>query len=114
VHYAKGRPAADAPGFSLALSPRPTRSAAGMLTFASRFAVPPGKPSHLVAASCCYAGFEPLRALAFRVHTHELGRWGPAAAESHHIPCAAGEALPSGSIVYRLAQDARQYPCSWQ
>ena len=54
--------------------PRPTRNAAGMLTFASRFAVPPGKPSHRVASACCYAGFEPLHALAFRVHTHELGR----------------------------------------
>jgi hypothetical protein len=74
VHYEKGRPAGDAPGFGLSLSPRPTRNAAGMLTFASRFAVPPGKPSHRVASACCYAGFEPLHALAFRVHTHELGR----------------------------------------
>lgn len=53
---------------------RPTPNAAGMLTYASRFAVPPGKPSHRVTSSCCYAGFEPLRALGYRVHTHELGR----------------------------------------
>lgn len=74
VHYSPGRPAGDRPGFRLSLSPKPTPFTAGMLTYASKFAVPNGKPSHRVASSCCYAGFEPLHAMAFRVHTHELGR----------------------------------------
>ena len=78
MHYAPGRPAGDRPGFRLAASPKPTPFTAGMLTYASKFSVPPGKASHRVASSCCYAGFEPLHALAFRVHTHELGRCAPA------------------------------------
>ena len=96
VHYAKGRPDGDRPGFGLTLSPQPTPYTAGMLTFASNFDVPPGKKSHRVASSCCYAGFEPLHALAYRVHTHELGRCARNTAPLLQLPL-----LPAAPILRR-------------
>ena len=54
--------------------------------------MPPGKPSHRVSSSCCYSGFEPLHATAFRIHTHELGRFAPAARPP--LPPLARRSLP--------------------
>lgn len=39
VHYAQGRPKGDAPGFRLSMIAQPTPYSAGMITFASDFAV---------------------------------------------------------------------------
>ncbi|KAL4457726.1 hypothetical protein ABPG75_012591 [Micractinium tetrahymenae] len=74
MHYLKGRPANDTSGIRLQLSERPVPFSAGLLAFASGFAIPPGKPSTLVPNGCCYSGWEPLRGFATRVHTHALGR----------------------------------------
>lgn len=49
-------------------------NAAGMLSYASWFTIPPGKHSHLVQNNCCYRGWLPLTTFAMRVHTHTLGR----------------------------------------
>jgi len=42
--------------------------------FATGFVIPADTPSHHVAMQCCYDGPQPLTAVAFRVHTHTLGR----------------------------------------
>ena len=42
--------------------------------FASGFVIPAATPSYHVPMQCCYDGPQPLTAVAFRVHTHLLGR----------------------------------------
>jgi peptidylamidoglycolate lyase len=42
--------------------------------FASGFVIPANAPNHHVVMQCCYDGPQPLSAVAFRVHTHALGR----------------------------------------
>ena len=74
VHYLKERPAGDRSGVTLTLRDAPVPYAAGMLSYASWFTIPPGKASHLIGNRCCYRGFEPLNTFAVRVHTHTLGR----------------------------------------
>jgi hypothetical protein len=74
VHYLQPKPAGDTSGVALTLQPTPVPFAAGMLSYASWFTIPPGKKEHLVPNSCCYAGFQPLTTFAVRVHTHTLGR----------------------------------------
>ena len=74
VHYLNERPAGDRSGVTLTLRDAPVPYAAGMLSYASWFTIPPGKASHLIGNRCCYRGFEPLNTFAVRVHTHTLGR----------------------------------------
>jgi len=52
----------------------PVAKAAGILMFATAFVIPPNTPDHHVTMECCYDGPQPLTAVAFRVHTHALGR----------------------------------------
>ena len=42
--------------------------------FASSFTIPARAEDHKVVMECCYEGPQPLNAVAFRVHTHTLGR----------------------------------------
>ena len=42
--------------------------------FAAGFTIPARAPDYHVSMSCCYDGTQPLTAVAFRVHTHTLGR----------------------------------------
>eukprot|EP00803_Ostreobium_quekettii_P002596 evm.model.scf_760EXC.6 EVM.evm.TU.scf_760EXC.6 scf_760EXC:55513-65279(+) len=74
VHYLQVRPPDDHSGVSLTLSTEAYKYSAGMMAYAINFKVPPGKPSHLINNTCCYSGLEPVRTVAFRVHTHWLGR----------------------------------------
>lgn len=69
-----GRPAGDASGVDILLSGRLESRQLGMLSFAARFSIPPGQPAYDVSALCCVSGFQPLVPLAYRVHSHELGR----------------------------------------
>jgi peptidylamidoglycolate lyase len=46
----------------------------GILMFASAFTIPARDPDYHVRMECCYDGPQPLSAVAFRVHTHTLGR----------------------------------------
>lgn len=75
VHYRLPRPAHDASGLRMQFSRQATPRSAGMLAYAARFTIPPRQHSHLVPNSCCYSGFEPMRGIAARVHTHTMGRW---------------------------------------
>uniref|UniRef100_A0A1D1ZR72 Peptidylglycine monooxygenase n=1 Tax=Auxenochlorella protothecoides TaxID=3075 RepID=A0A1D1ZR72_AUXPR len=74
VHYRLPRPAHDASGLRMQFSRQATPRSAGMLAYAARFTIPPRQHSHLVPNSCCYSGFEPMRGIAARVHTHTMGR----------------------------------------
>ena len=74
VHYQIVRPEGDHTGVRLELTPEAQPFSAGMFTYASGFVVPPRQPAYHVPASCCYAGWEQIRAFAFRVHAHSLGR----------------------------------------
>lgn len=56
------------------MKPQPTPFSAGVITFASGFAIPANTESTKIATECCYSGHQPLRTVAFRVHTHALGR----------------------------------------
>ena len=47
---------------------------ASMIMYAAGFEIPPRVEKHPVENECCYSGFEPLTTVAFRVHTHEMGR----------------------------------------
>ena len=68
------RPEGDHTGVRLELTPEPQAFSAGMFTYASGFVVPPREPAYHVPATCCYAGWEQIKAFAFRVHAHSLGR----------------------------------------
>ncbi len=74
MHYQIVRPEGDHTGVRLELTPEPQPFSAGMFTYASGFVVPPQNPAFHVPATCCYAGWERIRAFAFRVHAHSLGR----------------------------------------
>ncbi|KAK2080406.1 hypothetical protein QBZ16_000259 [Prototheca wickerhamii] len=75
IHYLQPRPIDDAPaGLRLGMRRGAQPLAAGVWSFASRFSIPPGKPSYLVQNECCYAAAEPAVATAARVHTHAMGR----------------------------------------
>ncbi|EFJ48883.1 hypothetical protein VOLCADRAFT_120843 [Volvox carteri f. nagariensis] len=74
VHYLAVRPPDDHSGVTLVLKPHAVPYAAGMLSYASYFQIPPGQPSHLVENSCCFKAHQPLTMFAVRVHTHVLGR----------------------------------------
>ncbi|KAG2440171.1 hypothetical protein HXX76_004284 [Chlamydomonas incerta] len=74
VHYLKVRPPNDHSGVTLLLKPHAVPYAAGLVSFASWFTLPPGKKSHPIVNTCCYKGYEPLTMFAVRVHTHALGR----------------------------------------
>ena len=68
------RPEGDHTGVRLELTPEPQPFSAGMFTYASGFVVPPQQPAFHVPATCCYSGWEQIKAFAFRVHAHSLGR----------------------------------------
>eukprot|EP00198_Chlamydomonas_reinhardtii_P008225 XP_001697562.1 peptidylglycine alpha-amidating monooxygenase [Chlamydomonas reinhardtii] len=74
VHYLKVRPPDDHSGVTLLLKPHAVPYAAGLVSFASWFTIPPGKKSHPIVNTCCYKGYEALTMFAVRVHTHGLGR----------------------------------------
>ena len=63
--------------------------------FATGFTIPKRTPSYLVPMECCYDGPQPLTAVAFRVHTHTLGRlvWLERTAGGHE-PGGAGDDNP--------------------
>ena len=73
VHYLNGRPEGDTSGVRLSMTAEHRPFLAGMLMYASAFAIPPGRPSTEVPNRCCMSGFEPAHGFAFRVHTHMLG-----------------------------------------
>ena len=77
MHYQIVRPEGDATGMRLELTPEPQQYSAGMFMYASGFVVPPKLPEYHVPATCCYSGWEPVHAFAFRVHAHALGRCSP-------------------------------------
>ena len=74
VHYQVIRPIGDSTGVRLELTAEAQPYSAGMFMYASGFTVPPQSPAYQVPATCCYAGWEPVNAFAFRVHAHALGR----------------------------------------
>eukprot|EP00879_Flechtneria_rotunda_P023043 GHRR01024358.1.p1 GENE.GHRR01024358.1~~GHRR01024358.1.p1 ORF type:complete len:243 (+),score=35.59 GHRR01024358.1:180-908(+) len=74
VHYLDPKPAADKSGVRLKLQDTPVPFSGGLLSYASWFSIPPGKPHFLVQDPCCYRGFQPLTTFAVRVHTHALGQ----------------------------------------
>ena len=82
IHYlrpptnasAAGTTPTDSSGVILHITTQPVAKAAGILMFATSFVIPPRTPDFHVAMECCYDGPQPLTAVAFRVHTHALGR----------------------------------------
>jgi hypothetical protein len=77
VHYLRPPNSADgtdSSGVIMHLTAAPVPRAAGILMFASSFVIPAGNEDYHVKAECCYDGPQPLTAVAFRVHTHTLGR----------------------------------------
>ncbi|GFR52234.1 hypothetical protein Agub_g14767 [Astrephomene gubernaculifera] len=74
VHYLALRPPGDHSGVTLLLKPHAVPYAAGLMSYASWFQIPPGKPSHLIQNSCCFKSHQPLTMFAVRVHTHTMGR----------------------------------------
>lgn len=62
----------DALGFRL--SKETSEKTASIIQYASAFRIPPKQDNVLVDNECCYSGFEPITTVAFRVHTHTLGR----------------------------------------
>ena len=54
VHYLKVRPPDDHSGVTLLLKPHAVPYAAGLVSFASWFTIPPGKKSHPIVNTCCY------------------------------------------------------------
>jgi peptidylamidoglycolate lyase len=112
VHYLAARPAGDRSGVRLTLSPAATRFSAGVVTFAAGFVVPPRAPAHRVPNRCCYSGFEPLEAFAFRVHTHALGRsvWLDAGAPAAPGARGGGGRGGGGAALARAAVQDPQAP----
>ncbi|KXZ51597.1 hypothetical protein GPECTOR_12g561 [Gonium pectorale] len=74
VHYLAVRPPDDRSGVTLVLKPHAVPYAAGLVSFASWFTLPPGKKSHVIDNTCCFKSYQPLTVFAARVHTHTLGR----------------------------------------
>eukprot|EP00210_Caulerpa_lentillifera_P005706 g5457.t1 len=74
IHYVSGRSLDDASGIVLKLSEEASEKTASVLMYASFFSIPPRQNRYPVRNKCCYSGFEPIHTVAFRVHTHELGR----------------------------------------
>ena len=82
IHYlrpptnssAAGATPTDSSGVIMHITSQPVAKAAGILMFATSFVIPPRTPDYHVAMECCYDGPQPLTAVAFRVHTHALGR----------------------------------------
>ena len=77
VHFAVRRPAGDTSGIRIRYTDDPMPYSAGMQLYSSYFEIPPKSESHLVTSQCCYKGFEAAHGIAFRVHTHGLGRHVP-------------------------------------
>lgn len=73
VHYLVRRPDGDSSGVDIRLVPDVQPSTVSLLVFAPFFSIPPRTRAYNVSAQCCYEGFQPLRGVAFRVHTHDLG-----------------------------------------
>ena len=86
VHYQIVRPDGDHTGVRLELTAEPQPFSAGMFTYASGFVVPPQQPAFHVPATCCYSGWEQIKAFAFRVHAHSLGRCATASSWGNYIP----------------------------
>lgn len=74
VHYLAKRPPEDHTGVTLVLKPHAVPYAAGVVSYASWFSIPPGQKSHKIRNSCCFKSYQPLNMFAVRVHTHALGR----------------------------------------
>ncbi|GMH42040.1 hypothetical protein BSKO_09959 [Bryopsis sp. KO-2023] len=74
VHYLSTRPKDDSSGIVLKLTEKPSPLTASMMAYMVGFEIPPGKKSHLVDNSCCISGFQQVTTMAFRVHTHVMGR----------------------------------------
>ncbi len=103
VHYQIVRPEGDHTGVRLELTPEPQPFSAGMFTYASGFVVPPQDPAFHVPATCCYAGWERIRAFAFRVHAHSLGR---------HAICRRHLKLKASCIASRTVQGRVCWPAA--
>lgn len=56
------------------LSDKASPLTASMLTYVRGFEIPPRKESHLIDNKCCITGFQEITTMAFRVHTHVMGR----------------------------------------
>lgn len=74
VHFLKLRPAGDRSGVNITLTEEPLPYSAGLISWASYFSIPPGRPSHLVRNQCCFRSFQPATMFAARVHTHTMGK----------------------------------------
>lgn len=73
VHYLAARPEGDASGVDVTIVPRVQPSTVSLIVFAPAFRIPAHTAATDVTAECCFEGFQPLRGVAFRVHTHDLG-----------------------------------------
>eukprot|EP00191_Tetraselmis_sp_GSL018_P006201 CAMPEP_0177598376 /NCGR_PEP_ID=MMETSP0419_2-20121207/12308_1 /TAXON_ID=582737 /ORGANISM="Tetraselmis sp., Strain GSL018" /LENGTH=705 /DNA_ID=CAMNT_0019090801 /DNA_START=187 /DNA_END=2305 /DNA_ORIENTATION=+ len=75
VHYLRPLGEPDtASGLTLHLSRLGKPHAAGLMSFAADFTIPPRSPSFPVSIDCCVDSMLPVHAFAMRVHTHSLGR----------------------------------------
>ncbi len=87
--------ATDSSGVVMHLTAAPVPRAAGILMFAAGFTIPARDPDYVVSMECCYDGPQPLTAVAFRTHTHTLGRlvWLDRLALGSAVPTDAEPAL---------------------
>jgi len=69
IRYTAGRPAEDRSGFSLSVGAQPLPLAAGMLTFASLFTLPPKQPAYKVCSHALYTVTVRQSACGLRVRT---------------------------------------------
>lgn len=74
VHFLNADHSGKNAGVTLGLKPHAVPNEAGLITYASNFAIPPGLAKYEVNNECCYNGHQPLTTFAYRVHTHTLGR----------------------------------------
>ena len=75
VHYLEKQKsdAVGESGLDVVIAPGTPKKSASVLAWASFFTLPPKKESVEVRATCAYEASRELRAIGFRVHTHERG-----------------------------------------
>ena len=75
VHYLEKQKsdAVGESGLDVVIAPGTPKKSASVLAWASFFSLPPKKESVEVRATCAYESSRELRAIGFRVHTHERG-----------------------------------------
>lgn len=107
VHYLEKRPEGDHSGVRLRLTENPVQFSAGLMAFAASFSIPPQKETYPVPNECCYSGFEPLTAFAYRVHTHSMGR----AVTLHHQSLGREASCAIADVPMPSTQERLTHPC---